>query len=80
MRAIPFLNEQGIPYWNAYWRRQAQAGFFDDHWAQVDAAENRMDFDDGLSAVISAVMRSGTVDYPTARTIVHALHNAGYLV
>lgn len=38
-----------------------------------------MAFDDGLSALISAVMRSGAVDYPTARTIVHALHHAGYV-
>jgi hypothetical protein len=37
------------------------------------------DFDDGLSAVIAAVMRSGAVDYRTARTIVHALHDAGYI-
>lgn len=38
-----------------------------------------MRFDDGLSAVISVVMRSSAVDYPTARTIVHALNNSGYL-
>jgi hypothetical protein len=37
------------------------------------------EFDDGLSAAISAVMRSGAVDYLTARAIVHALHNAGYV-
>jgi hypothetical protein len=36
-------------------------------------------FDDGLSALISLVMRAASVDYPTARTIVHALHNAGYV-
>lgn len=36
-------------------------------------------FDDGLSALISAAMRAGGVDYQTARTIVHALHHAGYV-
>jgi hypothetical protein len=35
-------------------------------------------FDDGLSAVISTVMRCGP-DYRSARTIAHALHDAGYL-
>lgn len=35
-------------------------------------------FDDGLSAVISTVMRCG-LDYRHARTIAHALCDAGYL-
>lgn len=37
------------------------------------------DFDDGLSAFIAVVMNAASVDYRTARVIVHALHRAGYL-
>ncbi len=36
-------------------------------------------FDDGLSAVIAMVMTAGALDYPTACTIVRALHEAGYV-
>lgn len=38
-----------------------------------------MDFDDGLSAFIAVVMSAAGADYLTARYIVHALHDAGYL-
>jgi hypothetical protein len=36
-------------------------------------------FDDGLSALISLVMRAAGLDYATARAIVHALDGAGYV-